>query len=441
MTTGKVKSIERVQKASGPSSPAHAFARQPSPAVTQPAFAAAMVPQMAGNLAVQRLFRAGAIQAKLRISQPGDADEQEADRIAEQVVSDKPVGTIQRKCAACAEGTTCPKCEEEERVQPKEKPGHRSLGLTSAPPIVYEVLSSPGQPLGTTERAYFELRFGRDFGDIRVHTDSIAAKSATAVNALAYTAGKDIVFAKGQYAPHSQAGQRLLAHELVHVVQQRNGVVSPSSLQRFPDEPAGGCGLCYGEGPGKVGARDAGIAAHKAIQKELAPQGVEAELPWGKGRVDLAVVRPISKQVAFAEIKPANEQGIDDGIEQIEERLRVLPKLKAYAGYEWVELYHPVDKRIRFETEAPVCTPPYLVQPGFCYSHDLSVAGPVKGLLYLYFCEPSYSELLSGGCTCECKEPKDKEPKDKEPGPSTLPEQLLELGKELALLPGACGTA
>src|SRR5262245_55039926 len=119
---------------------------------------------------------------------------------------------------------------------------------------------------------------------------------------------------------------------------------------------------------------------------------------------------------------------MDDGIEQIKERLRVLPTLQAYAGYEWVPLdpHYRIEKRIRFETKAPVCPPPYLVQPGFCYSQDLSVAGPIDGQLYLYFCEPSYSELLSLGCTCECKEakdkePKDKEPKDNEPGPSPIP--------------------
>ena len=86
MTAGKVKSIEKAQKASEPSSLAHAFARQPSPAATQPAFAAAMVLQIAGNLAVQQLFRSGAIQAQLTVSQPGDPDEREADHVADQVM-------------------------------------------------------------------------------------------------------------------------------------------------------------------------------------------------------------------------------------------------------------------------------------------------------------------------------------------------------------------
>jgi len=219
MTVGKVKSIEQAQKGSEPSSPAHAFARQPGPAVTRPAFAAAVVPQMAGNLAVQRLFRAGAVQAKLAISQPGDADEQEADRIAEQVVSTKPVGTIQRKCAACSEGATCPKCEAEERVQPKEKPGHTPQ-INSKAAAQISALRGGGQPLPSSVRTFFEPRFGRDFSGVRVHTDSTAAESARAIQAKAYTVGQNIVFDTGQFAGASDPGQQLLAHELAHVVQQ-----------------------------------------------------------------------------------------------------------------------------------------------------------------------------------------------------------------------------
>lgn len=476
--------------------------RSPPPAIARKSNAAESsgtkaLRQRIGNQGIQRLAAAVSdnsaaakqgsaplIQAKLTVGQPGDAYEQEADRVAEQVMrmpappepmdsralydsrespagsstmSDR-AGKVQRKCAC---GGTCDSCkagqtaEEHGTVQPKTaaRPllaaGGASAAATAmnAPPIVHEVLRSPGQHLDAATRAFFEPRFGTDFSDVRVHTDSAASKSAIAVNARAYTAGKNVVFASGQYTPRSHAGQRLLAHELVHVVQQRNGLVSPSSVQRFPDEPAGGCGLCYGDTLyGKKGPANAGIAAHKAIQNELAPHGIDAELPWGKGRVDVAVVRPIRKQIAIAEIKPANEKGIDDGIKQIEERLRVFPKLKAYAGYEWVPLdpHYRIDKRIYFETLAPVCTPPYLVQPGFCYSQDMTVVGPEKGLLYLYACEPSYSQLRKR-CSCECKQPKDKEPKDKPkdketkdkgPSPSPIPplSELLKLGASVAAL-------
>lgn len=92
-----------------------------------------------------------------------------------------------------------------------------------APPIVHEVLRSPGRPLDAAARAFFEPRFGVDFSAVRIHADSQAAASARAVNALAYTVDRDVVFDTGQYAPHSESGRRLLAHELTHVVQQGNG--------------------------------------------------------------------------------------------------------------------------------------------------------------------------------------------------------------------------
>lgn len=90
----------------------------------------------------------------------------------------------------------------------------------TAPPIAHEVLCSSGQPLDVATRAFMEPRFGHDFSRVRVHLDSQAAASARAVGALAYTVGRDIVFAHGQFAPHTGAGQRLLAHELAHTLQQ-----------------------------------------------------------------------------------------------------------------------------------------------------------------------------------------------------------------------------
>ena len=91
---------------------------------------------------------------------------------------------------------------------------------SGVPSIVREVLGSPGQPLDGATRAALEPRLGHDFGRVRVHTDARAAASAQAVNALAYTVGRDVVFGPGRYAPSTIAGRRLLAHELTHVVQQ-----------------------------------------------------------------------------------------------------------------------------------------------------------------------------------------------------------------------------
>lgn len=92
-----------------------------------------------------------------------------------------------------------------------------------APPIVHEVLRSPGEPLDPATRAFFEPRFGHHFGQVRVHTDQKAAGSARAVQAQAYTVGQNVVFGAGQFSPGTAAGQRLLAHELAHTVQQRSG--------------------------------------------------------------------------------------------------------------------------------------------------------------------------------------------------------------------------
>lgn len=89
----------------------------------------------------------------------------------------------------------------------------------TVPPIVHEVLRSPGQPLDSATREFMEPRFGHDFSRVRVHTDAKAAESARVIGARAYTAGQDVVFGKGEYA----AGKSLLAHELTHVVQQRRG--------------------------------------------------------------------------------------------------------------------------------------------------------------------------------------------------------------------------
>lgn len=103
----------------------------------------------------------------------------------------------------------------------------------AVPPIVHEVLRSPGQPLDTAPRSFMESRFGHDFSSVRVHTDAKAANSARSVNALAYTVGQSVVFGSNQYQPHTRAGQQLMAHELTHVVQQGgagNTKQSPDAL-------------------------------------------------------------------------------------------------------------------------------------------------------------------------------------------------------------------
>jgi hypothetical protein len=88
------------------------------------------------------------------------------------------------------------------------------------PPIVRDVLRSPGEQLDQETRTAMELHFARDFTRVRLHTDEVAAQSANAVGAQAYTVGRHVVFGSGAYAPHTVQGRRLLAHELTHTLQQ-----------------------------------------------------------------------------------------------------------------------------------------------------------------------------------------------------------------------------
>jgi hypothetical protein len=104
----------------------------------------------------------------------------------------------------------------------------RSQGEEAAPepsPVKDVVGNGGGTPLDPPTRDFMESRLGHDFGDVRVHTDERASESARAVNAHAYTVGKNVVFQRGRYEPETDAGRRMLAHELTHVVQQRSGPV------------------------------------------------------------------------------------------------------------------------------------------------------------------------------------------------------------------------
>ncbi|HEX8354414.1 MAG TPA: DUF4157 domain-containing protein, partial [Pyrinomonadaceae bacterium] len=95
-----------------------------------------------------------------------------------------------------------------------------------------------GRPLGEGERAFFESRFKEDFGGVRLHTGAAAAESARSIGARAYAAGPDLVFAEGEYAPHTETGLRLLAHELAHVAQQRRPGAGGASAESRADAAA-----------------------------------------------------------------------------------------------------------------------------------------------------------------------------------------------------------
>jgi hypothetical protein len=197
---------------------------------------------------------------------------------------------LQRTCACgqhSGSGGECESCRKK-REATLQRAAISPSPVNAVPPIVHDVLRSPGQPLNPSTRAFMEPHFGHDFsrvhvhaavqmaspelhigseGDrseqeadrmadalprtpepgsapgsgprggydfshVRVHTDARAAESARAVNALAYTVDRDIVFGAGQYAPETAQGKRLLAHELTHVVQQHGW--SRGLIQRQP---------------------------------------------------------------------------------------------------------------------------------------------------------------------------------------------------------------
>ncbi|MCA1634196.1 MAG: DUF4157 domain-containing protein [Acidobacteria bacterium] len=148
-------------------------------------------------------------------------------------------GALQRECACGGSCSACSAAHDEEQHHKDEQrrldeaaEGHNAQAAPAspavAPPIIHEVLRSAGEPLGESVRADMEQSFGVDFGNVRVHTGSRAAESANAVGALAYTVGQDVVFANGQYAPETQHGRSILAHELTHTLQQRAGYSGPA---------------------------------------------------------------------------------------------------------------------------------------------------------------------------------------------------------------------
>lgn len=160
------------------------------------------------------------LQTKLRINDPGDQYEQEADQVAEQVMRmDTGVNRPRREGGIPL-------------VQRRATTG--GTGVMEAPPIVHDVLNSSGQPLDAAARAFFEPRFGHDFSQVRVHAGGQAAQSAGAVDALAYVVGSHVVFGSGRYSPNTRDGRDLLAHELAHVVQAGAQSVASGKLMRKP---------------------------------------------------------------------------------------------------------------------------------------------------------------------------------------------------------------
>jgi outer membrane protein OmpA-like peptidoglycan-associated protein len=236
-------------------------------------------------------LRPNAIQTKLKVGRAGDAHEREADRIAELVtaapapssgglrVTPAARALAQRKCADCE--------DEEQDLRRKELPTG-AQGVDDAPPSVAEALSAPGQTLDAETRAFFEPRFGRDLGGVRVHADAQAGRSAETLKARAYTVGRDIVFGAREYAPDSAEGRRLLAHELTHVVQQSSG--GPPLVQRQPKEEEKEPPKMTLSGDAERKSKPGGVAIRNgALEWELKFRGKDNEVKAGGDDADFTM--------------------------------------------------------------------------------------------------------------------------------------------------------
>jgi len=202
-----------------------------------------------------------AVQAKLEVGSAADTHEKEADRFADEIM-----GTPR---------LTYPNRAADPTIDTSRGQLARATAPAAqiAPPVdIGAALQAPGQALDPQARAFMESRFGHDFSGVRIHTEAAAAAAASGLNARAYTVGRDIAFASGEYAPAAQGG-RLLAHELAHVVQQSAGEpVVQCAPGPGSDHPAGSAG-------GKAGSRISILRA-KAAEVQFRLHGLSRAQEW-----------------------------------------------------------------------------------------------------------------------------------------------------------------
>jgi hypothetical protein len=223
------------------------------------------------------------LQTKLAINEPGDQYEQEADRVAEQVMRmPDPAIHLQRKCGcsgSSSSGESCEECSQQSLLQ------RTAIQTQSTPDIITPqsvpgALRSAGWPLDAATRAFMESRFNHDFGHVRIHTGQPATESAGELQARAYTLGRDIVFGSGQYAPETSEGKKLLAHELTHVIQQssNSGAYGSNSSPGFSRLqraclPAAVCSAPIAGSPGTFNVGEEALEEPHRRRREALPPG------------------------------------------------------------------------------------------------------------------------------------------------------------------------
>lgn len=174
------------------------------------------------------------IQCKLTVGAADDPMEHEADAMADKVMRMTEPSFIQRKCAYCANGETDENLQRKPLVtfiQKKENTG----GTAASDPVVHQINATrgSGNSMDGSTKSFMESRFGADFSEVKIHTGNEAIQLSQELNAQAFTVGNDIYFNEGKYSPATSEGKQLLAHELVHTVQQGGSGLNRKMIQRF----------------------------------------------------------------------------------------------------------------------------------------------------------------------------------------------------------------
>jgi hypothetical protein len=193
------------------------------------------------------------VEPKLKIGAPNDVYEREADGVADQVMGmagpdvapaiDGSPPAVQRLCDESAE-------ELQTELAGAEQVQHQA----ERKELLHRGLASPGQPLDQATRTFFELRLRHDLRGVRIHTGAAADQLARHVSAKAYTVGHNVVFARNQFAPNTNAGRRLITHELAHVLQQAKGCASDAPRHSHLRPGSGVTSLAPAVRPDRSGA-------------------------------------------------------------------------------------------------------------------------------------------------------------------------------------------
>lgn len=266
-----------------------------------------------GNQAMLRLLHSGALQAKLTVSKPDDSYEQEADRVADQVVRmAKPAGhelhpqgpavspMLQRQ-----ESSFPP--DAEEKLKGGQSVQRKAEDESAVSPPVEAQLnaaSAAGRRLPSTVQTFMEDRFGAGFDHVRIHTDADAAQLSRSLHAEAFTHGSHIYFGAGRFSPASDDGKRLLAHELTHTIQQQG-------IQRKMIQRRGGPSV------GRLSVRtnviDAGLTAGHAWLSYTPTGGSETTYgTWGN-RNPIGLYRDLEVGRSFAASRTSDIDSSDQG--------------------------------------------------------------------------------------------------------------------------------